>query len=274
MKKENLLLRFLYQTKTGRFILKIAICPWVSWMAGVFLNSRFSGWLANVYIRKYRIDMRAYQKKNYVSFNDFFTRKRSSLPITFCGKYLISPCDAYLTVYPINQNSVYRIKHIQYSLRLLLRDTELAKRYAGGYCFLYRLTPQHYHRYCYVCDGIKEQTRRIRGKLHCVRPIAYTSVPVFAENSREYTIIHSEEFGKVVQMEVGALLVGKIHNHFTENKVTQGAEKGYFEFGGSTIIVLIEKGKVQVEPMMIRQSKAGIETEVHLGMRIGILHER
>lgn len=270
MKKETLLLRFFYQTKLGRCFLKIAVQPWVSKLAGVFLNSSFSGWLAGVYIKKYGMEMSAYPKKKYVSFNDFFTRKRNGPEKIFHAEYLISPCDAYLTVYPVMQNSTYKIKHLQYSLEQLLGDSDLAKRYAGGYCFVFRLTPQHYHRYCYVCDGIKDKTRRIDGKLHCVRPVAYTSIPVFAENSREYMVIVSEQFGKVVQMEVGALLVGKIHNHLAGHKVIQGAEKGYFEFGGSTIIVLIEKGKVQIEPSIAQQSGAGMERETFMGTKIGV----
>ena len=56
------------------------------------------------------------------------------------------------------------------------------------------------------------RARKIRGKLHCVRPIALRTVPVFAQNSREYEVIAAGKFGIVVQMEIGALLVGKINN--------------------------------------------------------------
>ena len=46
-------------------------------------------------------------------------------------------------------------------------------------------------------------------------------------------------------MEVGAMMVGRITNHEAEpGYVTRGEEKGYFEFGGSTIILLDAKGAV------------------------------
>ena len=45
--------------------------------------------------------------------------------------------------------------------------------------------------------------------MHCVRPIAMEKYPVYVQNTREYTLIDTENFGQVVQMEIGALLVGK-----------------------------------------------------------------
>lgn len=43
-------------------------------------------------------------------------------------------------------------------------------------------------------------------------------------------------------MEVGAMMVGRITNHeAVPGYVTRGEEKGYFEFGGSTIILLTQK---------------------------------
>ena len=91
------------------------------------------------------------------------------------------------------------------------------------------------------------RARKIRGKLHCVRPIALRTVPVFAQNSREYEVIAAGKFGIVVQMEIGALLVGKINN-FREktdkSRVWAGDDKGYFAFGGSTIVVMLQKGNV------------------------------
>lgn len=269
MQKETAQVRFLYQTEIGRCLLKILVQPWVSKTADVYLNSRLSRWLVGVYIRKYNIDLSEFTKNKYKSFNDFFTRERSECNIDASPENLISPCDSYLTAYRIGQDSIYKIKHVEYNLEQLLGDAELAKNYAGGVCLIFRLTPRHYHRYCYVCDGIEEASRRIDGKLHCVRPIAYTSVPVFVQNSREYTVLESKQLGTVVQMEVGALLVGKIKNHLNGCKVMQGAEKGYFEFGGSTIIVLLEKDRVDIDGKIFERSEMGVETEVRLGLKIG-----
>ncbi len=273
MKKETLPIRFLYQTVAGRSILKILVQPWVSRKAGIFLNSKFSRWLVPLFVKKYGLNMAEYEKRNYKSFNDFFIRKRRKERIDITPDHLISPCDGYLSVYPIEENRAYTIKHTQYHLEQLLDSAALAQEFSGGYCMVFRLTPRHYHRYCYICEGIRQESKKIAGKLHCVRPVAYTSVPVFVENSREYVEIRSDIFGDVVQMEVGALLVGKIHNHQTGSKVLQGQEKGYFEFGGSTILILVKKDRVKIEKKILECSMQDQETEVCMGTMVGIFQK-
>lgn len=268
MKQETASIRFLYGTTVGRCCLKVLIQPWISKAVGVFLSSSLSKPMVSSFIKKHHIDMALYPQRKYHSFNDFFTRKRSTDDADTTVGHLISPCDAYLTVCPIDQNRAYHIKHIDYHLEQLLQDPDLAARYAGGTCLIFRLTPSHYHRYCFSCSGKSGAAKRINGKLHCVRPIAYTSLPVFAENSREYQLIHSEHFGTVLQMEVGALLVGKISNHPTGSQVHQAQEKGYFEFGGSTIILLLEKDRVALDPRFLSQPE--VEKDVRYGQKIGV----
>ena len=158
--KEILLIRFLYQTAVGRCVLKIVVQPWVSRKAGAFLNSKFSKWLVPIFVRKHRINLAEYEKKKYCSFNDFFTRKRNSDCIDITPDHLISPCDGYLSVYPIDETRTYRIKNIEYHLEQLLDSKILAQRFSGGYCMIFRLTPKNYHRYCYVCEGNRKRPER------------------------------------------------------------------------------------------------------------------
>lgn len=266
MSQEASSIRFLYGTKAGRVCLKALTRPWLSKAAGAFLSSPLSRPVVSTYVKRNHIDLTAYPQRKYRSFNDFFTRTRSTADADTTVGHLVSPCDAFLSVYPIDENRTYHIKHIDYSLDRLLGNSALAERYAGGTCLIFRLTPSHYHRYCFACNGHISTKKRIDGKLHCVRPIAYTTLPVFAENSREYAVIDSDEFGKVVQMEVGALLVGKISNH-PLNHAQQSKEKGYFEFGGSTIILLLEKGRIAIEPTFLIDPEK--EKDVHYGIKIG-----
>ena len=70
-------------------------------------------------------------------------------------------------------------------------------------------------------------------------------------------------------MEIGAMLVGKIHNYPREGKVFQGEEKGYFEFGGSTVLLLVEKGRLKVQGRILENSRQGLETKVRLGELVG-----
>ena len=64
-------------------------------------------------------------------------------------------------------------------------------------------------------------------------------------------------------------MVGKIHNYHGAGKVKRGQEKGRFEFGGSTIVVLTEPGKVQIERDLLKNSRYGYETVVKSGEAIG-----
>lgn len=271
-RKESLPVRFLYKTVPGRCLLKLAVCPGVSRIMGKYLASPVSRWMIAGYIRRHGIDMKSYEKKKYVSFNDFFIRKRkrSKCTLDVVPSHLISPCDGYLSVYSIDSGSKFRIKNVEYSIPQLLENDLLASSYLGGTCFVFRLTPQNYHRYCYIDDGLKGKNHFVKGVLHCVRPVACETYPVYVRNSREYTVIRTMFFGKVVQMEVGALLVGKIHNHQEAGEVLRGEEKGYFAFGGSTIILLLEKGRVVPNKNIRLNMLYDRETKVKMGENIAV----
>ena len=180
-----------------------------------------------------------------------------------------SPCDGLLSVWPISDDTVLPVKQSHYTLISLLRNQELAAEYKDGICLVFRLCVDNYHRYNYPVSGKKSSNVFIKGILHTVRPIALETFPVFTENCREYTVIDSPEFGKIVQMEVGAMLVGKIVNHDGEAEVRRGNEKGYFVYGGSTIIMLIKKDRLTVRGDLLQNSQAGIESPVKMGEKIG-----
>ena len=71
-----------------------------------------------------------------------------------------------------------------------------------------------------------------------------------------------------MNIEVGALLVGKIKNH-NITKFKRGQEKGYFEFGGSTIIHLIQKDTVKIDDDILKYTDQNIEVQVKQGTTIG-----
>ena len=264
---ENGALRLLYGTRAGRGLLKLLIHPRVSRLAGRYLDSRHSRWLIAPFVKRNELDLTEYERAGYGSFNAFFIRQKRAeyLQPDMETDHLISPCDGFLSACEIGADCRYRIKGIEYSLAGLLADAELAKRFRGGQCLIFRLTPRNYHRYWYIDSGVKEKQVILPGVLHCVRPIACERYPVYAQNSREYVLIHTENFGDIIQMEVGALLVGRICNHSDGQVVSRGQEKGYFEFGGSTIVLLFEAGKIALDAPM----RLDIEIPVRAGERIG-----
>ena len=270
---QDKLLSFLYTNIFGRMLLKPLIQPQFSKLAGRYLSSAHSKWLISKFIERNEINMDIYEECDYSSFNDFFTRKikPDCRPVPEDLDVLISPCDCLATVYPIQENTTFSIKNTEYTLRSLLRSPRLAKRFRGGYAYVLRLTVEDYHRYLYSVSGKQSKNYHIDGTFHTVNPIANDYLPIYKENTREYTVIHSKEFGDVLQMEVGALLVGKISNHKQSTVVTRGEEKGFFEYGGSTIVVLTQKGRVTPRSDLLTNSKNGYETKVLQAHPLGIL---
>lgn len=270
---QHKILIFLYKYRLGRILLKQLIKPWVSYIVGVVLNSSCSRILIPPFINKHKINMKEYENRIYSSYNDFFTRKikEGKRKIDHQPNHLIAPCDGKLSVYHINKDSHFVIKNTPYTLKNLLKNKKLADYYENGTLLLFRLTVDDYHRYCYMDDGRKSKNYRIKGVFHTVNPLANEVVPVYKENTREYSLLYSENYGKVLVMEVGAMLVGKIVNYHREASVKRGEEKGRFEFGGSTIIVCLEKGRIIIDKDILCNSASGIETLVKMGEKIGIV---
>ena len=216
--------------------------------------------------------MRLYEEEEYRCFNDFFTRhiKAELRPWDKNPDSFVAPCDGKLTVFPINEDSMFEVKGFVYTVETLLRNKELAEKYKGGYCFIFRLCVDDYHRYAYLDDCEKGENVFLKGKLHTVQPIALENRKVFTENCREYTVLKTQNFGDVTQVEVGAMMVGRIVNNHGAGAFKRGEEKGKFEFGGSTIIVLVEKDKVIPDAELLENTLADNETIVRSGERLGV----
>lgn len=264
-------IRFLYEKPIGQQLLKLLIRPGVSKAAGWFLSRRVSCVFVEPFIRKNGLDMSDYPDRKYRSFNDFFTR--SILPgrrnVDADIDHLIAPCDSKLTAISITPDARFSIKGVEYTLESLLRDQELSGRYQGGTLLLFRLSVDDYHRYCYVADGRKSDNVRIAGVFHTVSPHAAEKVSIYRENTREYSLLETARFGTVLMMEVGALLVGRIRNHHRAAEVQRGQEKGMFEFGGSTVVLLLERDRVRLDEDILKNSARGEETIVKMGEKIG-----
>ena len=276
MKKETVsdgkALAWLYETMPGRVVLTFLTWPPLSKAVGRFLDCGVSKLLIPPFIRKNQICMSDYQSQRYHSFNDFFTRKIKPWrrPVCKDPNILIAPCDGLLSAYRMTRDLVIPVKQSQFSIERLLNQQALAKEFEDGICLVYRLCVQHYHRYCYLDDGTKGGNHFIPGKLHTVRPIALLKKPVFTENSREYTVLRTKNFGKVIQVEVGAMLVGKIKNLHGGSSYERGQEKGMFLYGGSTVIVLLKKDRVVLPEEFFSSTERGEEIPVCMGQKIGV----
>lgn len=270
---QDKLLRRMYDSYFCRAFLRVLGIPVFSKIAGELLDSKLSASFISDFAEKNDIDLSDYEPKAYGSFNDFFTRKvkQGSRPLPDDKNVLISPSDGKVSAYEIDKVNGFVIKNSVYTVHSLLRDKKLAKRYEDGYAVIIRLSPDDYHRYCYAATGIKSHDRSIKGVLSTVNPVVNEYVPVYKENSRKYCLIRSAEFGDIIQMEVGALLVGRITNAhpYGRRTVLRGEEKGFFEFGGSTIVLLLERDKVKLCSDLLQNTREGFETKLKQGEAIG-----
>lgn len=268
---QNKLLEKIYGSVAGRILIRPLVTPAVSTAVGKLLDSRLSAAAVKPFIRINHLDMSDYEDRKYTSYNDFFKRKirAGARHIDMEPGHFISPCDCRVSVYPVDRDAHLHIKQTEYSVEELLKNPSLGKRYQGGYVWVLRLCVQDYHRYIYP-DNAKESRRiHIPGILHTVNPVANDAYPIYKENSREYSLLKTENFRTVLMMEVGALLVGKIENRPLRALVKRGDEKGNFAFGGSTIVLITEKNAVTPDEDILKNSRAGIETRVLMGEKIG-----
>ena len=227
------------------------------------MNSKLSKHKIKNFIKKHHINMDEYEYKTYKSFNEFFIRKiKEEKRIIQDG--LIAVSDSKLSIYKIDENSSFKIKNSIYTIEELIKEKDTNFKYA----LVFRLCVDDYHHYVFPDDGEVISSKYIDGILHTVQPIAQKKHKVFMENSRCVTMLECKNLGKVCYIEVGAMLIGKIVN---ENKTNfkKGEEKGHFEFGGSTIVLLLENDKVNINELIIENTNKEIETIVKLGDRIG-----
>lgn len=268
---QDKLLENIYKTLPGRLLLKPFTNPAVSKLVGRLLDTKLSAHAIVPFAEKHQIRMSDYKGNCFRSYNDFFCREIApgKRPVAKEENVLISPCDAKLSCYPVTAEGRVKVKQTAYTLEELLKNKALAKRFEGGQMLVFRLTVDDYHHFCYVDDGKKTRNIRIPGVLHTVNPAAGDVVPIYKENAREYSLLKSKHFGTVLMMEVGALFVGKIVNLHEAAVVWRGQEKGHFEFGGSTVILCLQKGRACLDEDIMKNSMEGIETIVRMGERIG-----
>ena len=267
--------RFLYNTILGRLILKALIKPSFSTKIGKRLDSPKSLKKSYKFAKKNNINLDDFILDDVKCFNDFFSRKikDGKRPIDMTPSHLISPCDSKASAYRIDNDLILNIKNSKYKLKNLINNEQLAQSYINGTCLVLRLCVDDYHRYCYIDDGTKEDNVFIPGVLHTVNPIALEHYKIYSQNQREYTILHTKNFGDVVQIEVGAMRVGKIVNYDGASEIKRGEEKGKFLYGGSTIILLLNQN-VKIDDDIVNNTKDGAETIVKMGEKIGEINEK
>ena len=269
-------LHFLYKTDLGKALTgSILNKRLISKLYGRAVKSRQSTSMIKKFIKHYNINLSEikYPIDSFRCFNDFFIRELidNARLVDMDADNLIAPADSRLLVFDLKHRPALPVKGYWYSLKELIKDKNLAKGYSDGWCFIYRLSPSDYHRHCYIDNGYHDKIKRFRGVLHSVNPIALSSTRnLISKNYRELTVLNTDNFGIVLQLEVGALFVGKIiQRNRNAHRFLRGEEKGWFEFGGSTIIQIFKKESIIPEEDILEHSVNNIETLVRMGEKTG-----
>lgn len=258
---QNKALKLLYNNVIGRAILKVATTKTIANIYAFYMNSSLSKVKIKRFIKKNNINIEEYKEKDYKSFNSFFIREIKPNKRKIENDF-IAICDSKLSIYKIDQDLKFNIKNSYYTVEELI-----GKKCNYKYALVFRLEVDDYHHYVFPDDGKVVSTKHINGKLHTVQPIAFKRYKVFHENSREVSFLKCKNLGDVCYIEVGALMIGKITNRKIDS-FKKGEEKGYFEFGGSTVIMLINK-EIDFNKKIIENTQNDIETIVKLGQCIG-----
>ncbi len=261
---------FLCSSPFGRFLYELSLTLKIPKLMGAFLRSPLSAFYISNFVKKNKIDMSAFEGRRFKSFNDFFTRIDTTRKCDTDNLHLIAPADSALSVYKVEENSTFKIKGFEYTLKDFFETDEFSSRFAGGDCLVFRLAATDYHRYCYIDSGRIETNHFLEGKLYSVQPICCRTFKVYTKNRRSWTILHTDNFGDVAQIEVGAFSVGGIKNHHENYNFKKGEEKGFFDLHGSTIVLLFEKDRILLDEEISKLTQDGKEYKVRYGQKIGV----
>ena len=267
------LLRFLYNTLIGRVLLRLVIQPWFSTILKRWYVRPSTIETVNKYITDYGIKKSDYQDSDWRTFNDFFGRaltkqaKEKLLESVQSADDVVSVAEGKLRAYQVTSDALLDVKQRQYRLSDIIGDEELAQEFTGGTALVYRLSMHNYHRYWYPDVGRVVFQKDYPGVLHTISSVS-VKYPVYSINKRSVTLLETAHFGRILMIEVGAMIAGTITNT-KKQTAKRGGEKGRFEIGGSTIIVVYANGIMQVDNDIRLQNEKGREVMVTIGSIIG-----
>ncbi|MDP1879924.1 MAG: phosphatidylserine decarboxylase [Parachlamydiaceae bacterium] len=249
------------------------------------LFSKFYGFLQKLprsvkkiepFIKAYEINTLEFAEpvSHFRSFNDFFIRhlKPEARPIDSTSNSAVIPADGrYYFFENINHCDGFLVKGKKFHLKELLGSVELAKEYEGGSMVMARLCPSDYHRFHFPIDSIPSETSLINGYLYSVNPMAVKhNIHIFSQNKRTLSCLKSSLFDDVLYMEIGATCVGSIQQTYEPNQKQQkGQEKGYFEFGGSSLIILFKPNRIRFNQDLLDATHKGMEILCLMGQQMG-----
>ena len=257
---------WIYRNRPARFVVSCVCRKTLLRLVGRYADSR----LSRIHIRRFAEKRGIADWQGYGSLNAFFARPRANVAFPAREDTLGSPCQALVCAWDqLRPDAVVQVKGVTYPLAELLDED--ASRFEGGAAYCLRLESGHHHRvYCFD-DGVLEEENSVPGRYASVHAAALPHVPgLYAKNHRVITRYRTEQFGTAMLVEVGAMFIGSVVRQAPLGEpVRRGDVKGWFCFGGSSVLLFFEPGRVRPDADLLAQMAAGIETAVDVGEKIG-----
>jgi phosphatidylserine decarboxylase precursor len=210
------------------------------------------------------------------TFNQFFAReiKPGKRPVHAPSNdsVIVSPADAiFMGAWPINEDATVTLKGVEWSIAELLDGSPYADAFSGGtyaHTFL-RITD--YHRYHVPVAGVVREVRNVHGRVF-IDVVKNEDGSLSGANGDTYqfnqerglVILESPTVGLVALVPVGMTLISSVNlEPDVGAELRKGEEFGYFQFGGSDIVLLFQNPDVELE--------AAVGTRYLQGQRIGRL---
>lgn len=278
------MIRWVYTGRGGGLARKLLFRTSLpSRLLGAFCNSSLSRGRIAPFARRYGIalDDAAVPVGGFRTFNEFFRRRLrpEARPFAAAPDVLVSPADCRALVFADGCAGEFAVKGLGFSIAGLLRTPQQEKARCtdldGGQVAVFRLCPMDYHRFHFPAAGRKLAAWRVDGAYGSVNPLPLRlGIKVFEENVRQVTLLELERFGRCAMVEVGAFGVARIVQTHVGEEVAKMDEKGYFEFGGSTVVLILPPGSVDFSGPLRSWSEKGIETLLKAGDTLGTCRRR
>lgn len=208
--------------------------------------------------------------EGFKSFNEFFTRdlKPGTRPIDDAtdDAILVSPADGIINMIANELELDTEIPtkgSMTMSLNALLDNSKYAEKFVGGSALALFLMPDNYHHYHSPTHGkIVESNERAGNKLFGMpdmldminngNPGYNKDYSVFEDFKHGYFIIQTKDYGFIAVVPIGLQTVGSVVfedeykkiNSENPKQIYKGEKLGHFKYGGSTVLLIFEKGKL------------------------------
>lgn len=258
---------WLFTSTLGQFVNSVISRPIFSSLASRYLKSSWSCKKIESFKYEFGIDDSEFAEAEYQSLNDYFIRKFKTQARSFSRNEweLSAPAEGY---YLVSADANLPIKGISTTAKELL---DSLPAFETKQTIVVRLSPKEYHRLHFPFSGVIKSISPLDGKLYSINPVTLKhDQNLFIKNKRIALELQFDNQMKAYIILVGATYIGSIQlSAKAGDRFQKGDEFGYFEFGGSTAVILLDT-KLNFEEKILSYSEQGIETFAKLGQTIAI----